>query len=91
MSKYCADCEYIDTTNKKCDGIYKCKQSKCYISSCNRCCDKFIETYMRSGYEKQKLYDLGKISNQDDTSITFYVILLVMFCIIGFLGKIMGY
>ncbi len=22
MAKYCADCEYINTNDKKCDGIY---------------------------------------------------------------------
>lgn len=91
MAKYCADCEYINTSDKKCDGIYKCKKCKCYVSSCSGCCENFSESYSRNWYEKQKLYDLGKKKSQDTIPITMYVVVFILLCILYFVGKMMGY
>ena len=91
MAKYCSDCEYINTSDKKKEGIYKCRVRKCYICSCDNSCDKFRETYAKTGYEKQKLYDLGKNVDEDTTPLTLYVIVLIVLSILVFFGKMMGY
>lgn len=68
MSKYCADCKYLNTKEEKVEGIYKCKLSKEFTCACTGACQNFQENYGLSSYEKQKLFDLGKNVSLDKTS-----------------------
>ena len=88
MAKYCSDCEYLNTSKKKADGLYECKKNKKFVLANTEACPKFEDTYSRTWYEKQDLYDKGKKIQSDfgDASLTPYVIglvLIILFCIIA--------
>lgn len=90
MANFCSDCKNLDTEKKKCDGIYKCSVVKKYIPANKDACEKFEKSYARNGFEKEKLYEMGKkASNKpDDTPIGFYIIALIAALLILLFTKV---
>lgn len=60
MAKYCSDCTYFNTKDKKGEGFCKCSKNKKYVLANSPRCDKFSEAYSRKWYEREKLYDAAK-------------------------------
>lgn len=59
MGRYCSDCTYLKSSDKKYDGCYKCTKVKKYMFGNTPACPKFDNAYSRRAYDKEKLYDLG--------------------------------
>ena len=92
MSKYCSDCIYLNTEKAKCDGIHQGKKQKEFTCACNNACEKFENSYSRTSYEKQRLYDLGKgATRNSETPIEIYVIILIVIVILFLIAKLLGY
>lgn len=92
MRNYCSDCIFLNTSDSKESGIYKCKKSKEFTCASNCACQKFEKTYSRNQFEKQRLYDLGKeVENKSTTADEFPLVLLILIGIIILLAKLSGY
>lgn len=92
MSKYCSDCQYLNTDKAKCDGVYHCRKIDDYASACNLACDKFERNWL-SNYEQQKLYDLGKEAKKNEGSMSMgaAIFLLIAITILYLIAKLSGY
>jgi|GEM_PF-1464621 len=92
MSKYCSDCDFLNTKDSKYDGVYKCSKKKDYTNANNYSCENFANSYGRNSTEKQRLYDLGKVAKNksSDISIVPYIIIVIVMFIIWIIAKIKG-
>ena len=89
MGKYCADCTYFKTSEKKGEGVCKCTKNGKFMPGNAPRCDKFGEAYCRGWYEKEKLYDDGKKaankptpSNISTGTYLFFAIILVVIALL---------
>jgi len=87
MAKYCSDCTYFNTKDKKAEGFCKCSKNKKHVLANGPRCDKFSEAYSRNWYEREKLYDDAiKTMNKfkpSSISIGSYVIIAVVLIVLA--------
>lgn len=87
MARYCSDCTNLKTSDKKCDGQYKCSKTKKYVLANMPACDKFGMAYARSRYDREKLYDYAKElekkpSGAEPGTLAFIAVVLIILLII---------
>lgn len=58
--KYCSDCTYLNTSQKKGEGCYQCDKTGKKVFGNQEWCTDFETAYARSSSEKNKIYDDGK-------------------------------
>ena len=93
MTKYCSDCDFLNTSKKKegsIDGcLYECSKNKKFVGGNMEACDKFEKSWSRKYYENNELYDQGRrYSDKAKGSIAFIYILLVILVILAFVLSI---
>ncbi len=80
----CCSCKNLDTDQKKAGETsgakYYCKKLETLVSGDNPACDKY-ESCFRSASDIEKIYKEGKNWNTDTTSVSGYLILLVIMII----------
>lgn len=83
--RFCSDCEFLDTKDKKKDGIYKCKKikdkNKCYVNSSQDACDKFEKNYNTNNWEKNDIYMKGRklvVEESYANQLWFWILLFII-------------
>ena len=85
----CSSCKYLNT-DKKYEGAvsgckYYCEKYKTYIDGSQYSCDKYEKHYGRSSYTCDKVCEDGNNFYDDNKSVSFYVFVLIIILILGFL------
>lgn len=85
----CSSCKYLNT-DKKYEGAvsgckYYCEKYKAYIDGSQYSCDKYEKHYGRSSYTCDKVCEDGNNFYDDNKSVSFYVFVLIIILILGFL------
>ncbi len=85
----CSSCKYLNT-DKKYEGAvsgckYYCEKYKAYIDGSQYSCDKYEKHYGRSSYTCDKVCEDGNNFYDDNKSASFYVFVLIIILILGFL------
>ena len=89
---YCSDCENLNTDKKKEGSIngcmYECKKLKKMVPG-NYTCDKFVKSYSRKDYDKQRIYTEGrKYSDDIKGNIGVLIFVLIALIILGLIFNI---
>lgn len=88
----CSSCKYLKE-DKKYEGSvsgckYYCEKYKTYFDGSNNSCEEYDKHYGRSSYTCDKIYEDGKDFYDDDRPISFYIVILVLILVLGFILKI---
>lgn len=87
----CSSCKYLDE-NKKLNGKvsgckYFCNKNKLFINGQNDACRYYINSF-RSTNTCNDIYNDGKIFYDDTHSVSYYLFILIIICIIFIIARI---
>ena len=88
----CSSCKYLNE-DKKYEGAvsgckYYCEKYKTYIDGSQYSCEEYDKNYGRSNYTCDKICEDGNNFYDDDKPISFYIFILGLIIVLGFILKI---
>ena len=87
--RFCSDCEFLNTKDKKKDGIYMCEKCKKYMNSSTDACDKFERDLSTNNWEKNDLYMKGRKLVVEDSyanQLWFWVLIFIIILMMAITG-----
>lgn len=83
MARYCSDCTFFNSKDKKdgVEGYCKCSKIKKNILANTPACEKFERAYSRKAYDCEKLYDSAKEAEKKSTGKDMPVIIPIILII----------
>ena len=88
MAKYCSDCTHFSVKDKKAPGYCKCKKVGKHVWANNEKCEKFEEAYTRKWYDREKLYDEAKETQNKSSDSNIPLVLVIVLIIIAIIVNI---
>lgn len=83
----CSSCKYLKEKDKKKGCVsgckYYCSKIKTYTLGNNPSCPKYEKSYCRKNFECDLIYEEGENFYDDSTSISFYIIVLIVLLILA--------
>ena len=88
---YCSDCDNLNESKKKEGSIrgcmYECKKLKKMVPG-NFSCDKFVKSWSRSQFDKQRIYTEGRtfsdnVKGNPGWLLIFLAILIILALLMG--------